>query len=283
MARICEALGKHRDWDVTSCLKLQKDEESLPWREIRDVVLEAALASQDSRVRRALDLLRRWDGRVASDSQAAAVFEYFLVELIRRTVEERAPRSAPWMLGKGPSPIIQRGQLSVRRVGHLSRLLREQPDGWFPRPWPLEIGETLAAAVERLEKEHGRSVAGWAWGRVRRLTFQHPFGRSRALSPLFDIGPVPASGDTNTVSQAAVDPFDPSASPLFVPSLRAVMDVGDWRRSRFAVPGGQSGNPLSPHWDDQLPLWVRGEGVAMAWSRESVAESATDVLELVPL
>lgn len=36
-----------------------------------------------------------------------------------------------------------------------------------------------------------------------------------------------------------------------------------WDATRVALPGGQSGNPLSPHYDDLLAVWRRGEGVPL--------------------
>jgi penicillin G amidase len=46
------------------------------------------------------------------------------------------------------------------------------------------------------------------------------------------------------------------------------------------LPGGQSGNPLSQHYDDQFPLWQRGEGVPIAWTPEAVRAAAVVTLTL---
>ena len=53
-----------------------------------------------------------------------------------------------------------------------------------------------------------------------------------------------------------------------------VLEPGDWENAQFSLPGGQSGNPVSPHYDDLLPNWLEGSGVPIAWSHESV-QSAT--------
>jgi penicillin amidase len=62
-----------------------------------------------------------------------------------------------------------------------------------------------------------------------------------------------------------------------------VIDVGAWENSRFTMPGGQSGDPFSPHYDDMLPLWLRGAGVPIAWSPERVRAAAVSTLYLLPL
>jgi penicillin amidase len=46
--------------------------------------------------------------------------------------------------------------------------------------------------------------------------------------------------------------------------MRIVLDLGNWEASRFIVTHRQSGNPPSPHYDDQLRLWQRGEGIPIA-------------------
>ena len=104
----------------------------------------------------------------------------------------------------------------------------------------------------------------------------------RRLAPLFNRGPFPWGGDGNTISQAGTSPLRYLGNPLVVASLRAVIDIGAWEEARFALPGGQSGNPFSPHYDDLLAFWLRGEGVPIAWSEEAVASATRSILNLQP-
>jgi penicillin amidase len=99
---------------------------------------------------------------------------------------------------------------------------------------------------------------------------------------MLNIGPVPLGGDTNTVAQAGVRPLDPTANPAAIANHRMVIDLGDLEASRFVVAGGQSGNPLSPHYGDLLALWLRGEGVPIAWSDVAVDAAVIHPLTLVP-
>jgi penicillin amidase len=247
---------------------------------MREAVLAAPAREADAR--QALDLLGGWDGVVSAESPAAAVHELFLSEMAQRVVRAKAPRSFAWALGRGATPLQPASFFAFRRAAHLVRLLREQPPDWFARPWPEEVADVLASAVRRLRRQFGPDPAAWAWGRIRPLTFLHPLGRSRALGRVFNLGPVPFGGDTNTIAQGSVDPLAPLSQADNTPSLRAVFDVGAWDGDRFALPGGQSGNPLSPHYADQLPLWQRGEGIPIPWSDEAVREATREMLELLP-
>jgi penicillin amidase len=278
--RIVELLESRSDWDIAAAQVVQNDRMSLPWRELRETLLAVPGSLADTR--RALDILRVWDGDVAASSAAAAVFELFLADMAKRAISAMAPRSAQWLLGEQLTPLLPRSIMAVRWVGLLVRLLREQPEGWLAAPWPREMAESLARAVRKMRTEHGDRAERWGWGRVRPLTLRHALGGGWLFRAIFDRGPFPFGGDTNTVCQASVDPFDPTGNPLYVPSLRMLLDVGHWAASRFSLPGGQSGNPLSPHYDDLLPYWRRGEGVPIAWDPADVARRSRTCLRLVP-
>jgi penicillin amidase len=279
--RIFEALAQRSDWDVVSTLRLQLDETSMTWREVRDAVL--ALRPRTEEERFALELLRAWDGVLAAASPAAAVYEGFIAEMWQQVARSRAPNSTDYALGRGFTELLPSSTFAAGRVSTLLRRLTEQPEGWFERGWQEVILDALASVVQRLRRENGMTPAGWAWGTVRQLTLQHPIGRIAALAPVFNRGPYPYGGDGNTISQASASNRRFGANPGAIASLRAVIDVGDWEAARFSMPGGQSGNPLSPHYDDLLPLWLKGDGVPIAWSPEAVRAATRETLRLLPL
>jgi penicillin amidase len=280
LARIVERLEARHDWDVNKIQTLQMDQQSLPWRELCDILKKVSIETNEAG--EALRILAQWDGMVTSDSAPAAVFEFFVAQMVRRIVEVRAPHAVEQALGKGFSPLVPFCLFSVRHVGRLVRLIQEQPLEWFGHSWDKEIDAALAGAVNMLREQCGADPAQWAWGRVRPLTLCHPMGERFPLHRVFNLGPLHWAGDANTVSQGAVNPMDPTGNPFFVASLRMVIDVGNWAESRFALPGGQSGNPLSPHYDDQLDLWMHGEGIPIAWSPVQVDQATQSILRLMP-
>ena len=103
------------------------------------------------------------------------------------------------------------------------------------------------------------------------------------LGAAFDLGPYPGAGDNTTVNQGGLDFAHPlTAGQVWLPALRSVIDVGRWDEARFAVLGGQSGNPLSPHYDDQVGAWQSAEGVVVAWSEAAIAARTDATLTLRP-
>ena len=250
-AVIRQELAAATGWVVADCQRLQRDVRSRQWGDLKRSLLPLTPADPDARL--AVDLLRAWDGRVDAESPAATVFELWAAGVGRRVAEPLAPNS--WGLALASEP----------------------------ERWDGVMGEELAAAVRRLRTRHGPGPAWWAWGAVRQLRPRHPlFDKVRVLGDLFSLPPLSVGGDSQTVQQMGVRPLDPLAPPHTAPGLRAVFDTADWSRCRFALLGGQSGNPLSRHFADQMQMWEDGEGVQMPWTPAEVLRAAVSTLRLLP-
>jgi|FLYL01.1.fsa_nt_gi penicillin amidase len=272
--RICEALAGRDDWTVDGFLRLQTDLVSIPWREMRPHVL--ATAGDDPDTRTGLAILEAWDGVVSPHGPGPCVYELFVAELIGDLVRELAPRSAEWALGKGFNPLVPDTAYALVRTGWLVDLLRAG------RVEESRVAAAVARAVRQARDRLGPDPSGWNWGDLRPLRLGHPLGRRRPLDKVFDLGPIRWGGDATTVSQAAVVHHSIDTPPPFIASLRTVIDVGNWSASRFVLPGGQSGNPASPHYRDQLDLWATGGGIPIAWEEDEIEARTVRTLRLVP-
>ena len=62
------------------------------------------------------------------------------------------------------------------------------------------------------------------------------------------------------------------------PSMRMVVSLADWDDSRWINLTGVSGHPASSHYTDQTELYVAGEYLPWAYSREAVEEAGEDTL-----
>src|SRR5262249_54822449 len=156
---ICKALEEKAGWTVADCQLLQTDQHSQPWREIREIVL-AAIEDKPCIPTMAFDELKVWQGELSSDSYEAALFEYFLAEMCVRVARAKAPKSFKWLLGKTAWGVGV-NLFYLKRTRHLTRLLREQPSGWFKRPWQAEIADAMAESLQ--------NTIGFAWGQVHTL------------------------------------------------------------------------------------------------------------------
>ena len=277
--RISEQLAQRSDWTVDAMLTLQTDTQSLAFADVRAVLLAHQPKSADAA--RAIELLRAWDGRMASDSVGASVYGLFVGALNRNACRAKAPNSFEYAAGKGVMKLIPGTCLNARRASFVVRLVRDQPPGYF-EDWPQALEDALSEAVKTLTEKFGPAPKAWAWGDIRTLTLRHRFGDKKPLDRVFNIGPIPGYGDGTTVNQAGFEFWNPLRHSTVTAHLRSVFDIGNWGASRFVLLGGQSGNPLSPHYADLVPLHQRGEGIPVHWDDAEIARHAVATLTLVP-
>ena len=277
--RISEQLAARSDWTLEGMAALQMDVQSLPFADLRDVLL--ALPAQTPEAVRALELLRAWDGQLSSDSVGASVYELFVGALNRKVCQTKAPNSYQYASGKGVMKLIPGTCLNSRRASFITRLIREQPADYFDA-WEPVMLDALAEAITTLNERFGPAPEAWAWGKIRQLTLRHRFGDKKPLDQVFNIGPLPGYGDGTTVNQAGFEFWEPLRHSTVTAHLRSTIDIGNWGASRFVLLGGQSGNPLSPHYGDLVPFYQRGEGVPVHWDDSEVARHTVATITLSP-
>ena len=236
--RIAEMLRSRNDWGVDSTLSLQMDQLSLPWLDMRSGVLAAPGASAESA--RTLEMLAAWDGRVAADSTAASLYEFFVWEMTRRLAEAKAPHSHRWALGDGFTPLTVRTIIGHRLICLLVRLMEERPDDWFGRPWLAEVDAALSAAYAGLRLRFGPDERLWAWGRVRPTTLRHPASARRPLGLLLDLGPFPLGRRLGHREPGSRN----DAGPVRWRVGRRVFAHGDRRRQLGRQPVRAAGRPV---------------------------------------
>ncbi|RMF59611.1 MAG: hypothetical protein D6746_08070, partial [Bacteroidetes bacterium] len=107
----------------------------------------------------------------------------------------------------------------------------------------------LDSTAVTLLRDYGRDPAAWRWGDHHHVLFRH-LTRSEALQAL-DRGPFEYPGFDATLSPAAGRVTTHSAS------WRVVVDFSKQPPVGYGVyPGGQSGNPFSPHYDAFLDSYL---------------------------
>ncbi len=143
--------------------------------------------------------------------------------------------------------------------------------------------QALDQALYDLTARFGPDVASLRWGDVHRARHAHPaLGDMRGLSYVVNLVQA-TSGDGSTVARAGVRGTGPNPwQNSFGASYRAVYDLADPDSSVFVISTGQSGHPLSRHYDDMAELWRRGEYVGMSLDPGLARAAATGVTHLLP-
>ncbi|MDQ7849635.1 MAG: penicillin acylase family protein [Armatimonadota bacterium] len=266
--RITSLLEAEPRLDLERMARIQLDQTSplaqrfvAAWQEVRigDPDLAALFAE-----------ITRWDGRLSADSRPALLYQALLLELLRTLFEET--------LG---SELFRRYLHTQAAVLRLLQLSEDPDDPWWGEGRDRTIEEALRRTVRDLERRLGPDRSRWRWGRVHTLALEHPLGRVRVLAPVFN-GPAPATGgDTFTVNVATYDPEMPYRQ-VVVPSMRLLVDTGNWETARIIHTTGQSGLPFHRHYRDLTALWARGEYIPLLYARPAIAAAAEGVLTLRP-
>ena len=255
-----------------ACAEILLDRLSLPGLELAEIARGFEAESPAEQV--ALDALRNWDGRLEAESRGGAVFGELMRALEREALADvAADPLVPAEPEALPSGLFERARPAVLRA------LAERDDSFLAgdRTWNEVFRRALATAVRVL----GRDPATWRRGRFHRLRLAHPLEAVPGLGRLLSRGAFPVGGDADTVAVFAETP-GVAEGAMIGSSMRAVYDLADFDGTLIALVPGQSGHPASPHYDDLLPGWLRGEYVPLATARARVDELAEARLVLQP-
>ncbi|WP_344151738.1 penicillin acylase family protein [Nocardioides koreensis] len=274
--RIRDLLDKEGELSVDEMLDLQLDDRNpmgpvlTPY--LLDVDLPRGYYSDGQR------LLLHWDFGQPADSAAAAYFNVVWSNLLRLTFQDELPEDQ-WPDG------------GDRWFAAVSHLLATPADPWWDDAATDRVetrddilAEALTTARDELTRRQDVSADEWSWGRLHRLDLhQAALGES-------GIGPVEWLVNRGTWQvgggSAAVDATSWDASEGYAvtsaPSMRMVVSVGDFDKSRWINLTGVSGHPFDGHYTDQTDLWADGDTLPWPFTPSAVHDAAEDTLTLTP-
>jgi penicillin amidase len=229
--------------------------------------LEPLGLDKDARIAKAAGILTEWDGSVDPESPAPTIYQSFLSHLLIELVsDEVPPGTLDFLLFYfNADPLF------------FGILMDPQNPAWDDRGTPEAerppdcIRRAFAKTVHALQKTYGGVVEEWRWKKAAAFDLSHSLGGVFPLS-IFNRTGLPPRGTAGSVFMHKYDRSDPVRFPIsYGPVLRIVVDFSDPPRSVISIPGGQSGRPFSPNYDDILPLFMRGDGIEMSTFKEMEA------------
>jgi penicillin amidase len=215
--------------------------------------------------------LRAWDGVLAADSRAAAIYETFRLSLL------------PLLLKDVLGPDLFDRYLSRPDAWQsmITRLLAEPGSAWWgPDGRDAVVAKAFDDAGAVLTAKLGPDRSRWTWGRLHVMEFVHPIGRISALAWIFNATAPPTGGDIFTVNNGGFD--RKTYRQTVVASYRQILDLSDWDRSVSIHTTGQSGLPFHRHYRDFVPMWATGQYHPMLFSRQRIDAAADGALVLTP-
>ncbi|MGH3378511.1 MAG: penicillin acylase family protein, partial [Actinoallomurus sp.] len=229
-----------------------------------------------------LDLLLNWDGELAADSAAAALFEVWYRRHLRPALLDAAlaPLVPPDERALTLARVLPAEELGTDARVDLDLLLTPG-DRLGPDPYGTLrriVQATLAGAMAEVEGLLGPDTGKWAWGRLHQAEPRHPLAGRLGGRDWTSTGPVPRGGSGDTVGSTA---YTPDFRQLAGATFRLVIDVGSWDDSVAMNAPGQSGVPSSPHHHDLFASWSADEAFPLLYSREAVEKALAERIILI--
>lgn len=222
-------------------------------------VVKAKAASDET-----LKLLGGWDGRMNHDSKAALVAD--------------SMRAA--FRGKILAGLVGAERAKTIYLPYdttlIDRLAAEQPKDWLPTGFASYaelFRQSETEARETIGKRLGADETKWTWGNRVKSTFPHPLEVAPLIGNQFKIEPLAQMGSGGAGASPNV-----GASV----SMRLIAQPGDWDLTRHGITTGQSGNPQSPFWKDQLANWYSGDTPVFPFSKAAIEKATRETVLLMP-
>lgn len=206
------------------------------------VLLDELAGDEAIRNSAEFDVLKAWNLENDAESVAATIFETWVSELQAQIWEDDFPAN-----------------LNMRRpaLDRTFEMLLHEPNAvWFDDKGTEDrietrtdvIRESFHAVVERLRTRYGEPISdAWQWANVKNTTIAHLVPNFMAFS---------RKGIWNGGGPRIVN----ATSSGHGPSWRMVVELDqDWPTAHGIYPGGQSGNPGSPFYDNMVDSWAKGK------------------------
>lgn len=143
--------------------------------------------------------------------------------------------------------------------------------------------QALDDALVWISDRYGENLESLRWGDVHQATHDHQILSEVPVLRYFVNIRQSTSGGDNTLNRGKTSGTgDNPFLNVHGAGYRGVYDFADPDSSVFITSTGQSGHPLSRHYDDLGELWRRGEYVPMSLDRELAGAAATGVTVLNP-
>lgn len=141
------------------------------------------------------------------------------------------------------------------------------------------LTQSFKETIKNLTAQLGDNVSDWQWGKVHQVEYKHPIGLLAVFRPFFNVGVFDAPGSNEVINNVMfyytdADHYDVSAGP----STRRIIDFSDIENSVSILPTGQSGNPMSKHYNDQAQMYLDGKFRKMKMNKKEIEASSSKLV-----
>ena len=272
--RITQLLEPKNDWNRETMSAMIIDvTSSVSPSVIKEINFNIDFETFNKNEKKAVEILQLWDGSNTVDAVAPTIYNKLVYQYLKNTYEDE--------LGEELFKQFLDTHLSKRTIANQ---IKKNASIWWDDISTTNkietkrniLSKSLIETVASLEKQLGKDIKTWNWGKVHTLEHPHPLGTIAALKGYFNIGPFPINGAREVINNRGYEYNDSGLYKVNAgPSTRRIIDFSDVENSISILPTGQSGNPFSKHYKDQAEMFNNGEFRKMKMNKEEIISVST--------
>jgi penicillin G amidase len=274
--RIRRLLTAHGKLTVDDMARIQLDDYCELARRLRPLLLSIDLPA--GYYQSGQKALAAWDFHEDADSPGAAYFNVFWRQLLEHTFADQLPSDAM------PDGNARWWQVILHLVKRPNDFFWDDEDTPDVRETRDDILKTaLVDARDELTRVRSRDPHKWRWGDLHTLELDNET-MGQDTSPvdfLFNRGGYALSGGPAVVNATSWDAGE-GYQASFVPAMRMIVPLDDLDAARWINLTGASGHAFDSNYTDQTELWLDGDTLPWAFSRDAVDAAAEHTLTLRP-
>lgn len=215
-----------------------------------------------------LEQLRAWNYQADANSNGPLVWAELQRQLVRLALLDRIGEDGVRAYLSATLP----GQSLVDTPTGLTRFF-EDPSA--------SLRKAMLATYDALQVGYGPDPGAWTWGLAHPLRLMHPYSAATGKLSAFNAGEWEWDGSDNTVSVGGTR-WAHGWEATHIAAMRLIVPLSNPRAAEVVLPPGQSGQPASRHYQDQVRAWANGERYPLWFDDADVAQHAALTMELVP-
>ena len=275
--RIDGLLAPKNNWTKKDVSKMICDNTSATAETIvKNMAIPIDVSKLDALEIQALKVLKNWKGKYNKKNIAPTIYNKWLYFYLRDTFEDE--------FGKDNFKLL----LSTHIIKQVIEVqIQNESSPWWDNIDTKNKKETQSEiltqsfkeATASLKKQLGTDINQWKWKKVHLVEFQHPIGKVKLFSWFFNVGPFSIAGTNEVINnQLFIYTDDAELSVKGGPSTRRIIDFSDIENSWSVLPTGESGNPMSKHYNDQADMFVKGKFRKMKLNKKEIIATSTKLV-----
>ncbi len=278
--RVVEFLKQDRQWSPEDMKTINLDVMSVTHSEVAKEIASVLKTLNKTAYNPIIQQLETWDGNHKSTDTAPSVYYNMLSQIMYATMSDE--------IGVAANKTFL--ATSIPKNSYAT-FLKNDTSPWWDDVRTKESKETRAVIFEKsvvktlelLTKTCGSKPEQWTWGKIHTLTHAHPLAAVKPLDRFFNVGPYSVDGGSEVLNNLSFSLDTTGYFPVTSgPALRKVTDFSNIESGETVSPSGQSGNVMSPYYDDQGEMFATGKSRKMLMNRKEIESKSNQRLMLKP-